>query len=69
MLQGKTLYKAWYGQKLNLSYLRILGCTAHLHVPKETKKKLDSHIKKCILVDYSKTNIYKLWDPDKTMVI
>ena len=57
--QGKTPYKAWYGQKLNLFYLQIPGCTAHLHVPKEIKKKLDSHTKRCILVGYSKTNVYK----------
>ena len=69
MLQEKTSYKAWYGQKLDLFYLQILGCTAHLHVPKETRKKLDSHIKRCILVGYNGTNIYKLWDPKKSMVI
>ena len=69
VLQGKTPYKAWYGQKLDLSYLRILGCIAHLHVPKETGKKLDSHTKRCILVGYSATNIYKLWNPEKSMVI
>ena len=69
MLQGKTPYKAWYGQKLDLSYLQILECTTHLHVPKETRKKLDSHTKRCILVGYSGTNIYKLWDPEKSMPI
>ena len=69
MLQGKTPHKAWYGQKLDLSYLQILGCRAHLHVPKETRKKLDSHTKRCILVGYNRTDIYKLWDPEKFMVI
>ena len=60
MLQGKTPHKAWYGQKPNLSYLWILGCTAHLHVLKVIRKKLDCHTKRCILVGYSGTNIYKL---------
>ena len=69
VLQEKTFHEAWYGQKPNLSYLRILGCTAHLHVPKKTRKKLDSHTKRYILVDYSGTNVYKLWDPEKSMVI
>ena len=69
MLQGKTPHQVWYGQKSDLSYLQILECTTHLHVPKETRKKLNSHIKRCILVGYSGTNIYKLWDPEKSMVI
>ena len=68
-LQGKTLHKAWYGQKPDLSYLWILGCTVYLHVSKEIRKKLDSHTKRCILVSYSKTNIYKLWDLEKSIVI
>ena len=69
VLQKKTPHKAWYGQKPDFSYLQILRCTAHLHVPKETRKKLDSHTKRCILVGYSRTNVYKLWDPKKSMVI
>ena len=69
VLQRKTPHKAWYDQKSDLSYLQILGCTAHLHVSKKTRKKLDSHTKRCILVGYSGTNIYKLWDPEKSMVI
>ena len=69
MLQEKTPYKAWYGQKLDLSYLRILRCIAHLHVSKKTRKKLDSHTKRCILVGYSGINIYKLWDLEKSVVI
>ena len=56
-------------QKPNLFYLQILRCTAHLHVPKETRKKLDNHTKRCILVGYSGTNIYKLWDPEKFTII
>ena len=68
-LQGKTPHEAWYGNKPNLSHLHILGCTIYVHTPKEFQRKLDSHSRKCILVGYSSSNIYRLWDPEKAVVI
>jgi hypothetical protein len=32
---GKTVYKAWHGRKPSLKHLRVFGCLAFVHVPKD----------------------------------
>ena len=46
-----------------ISHLRVFGCDAFMHVPKEKMSKLDNNNKKCIFVD-DKNGIktYKLWN-------
>ena len=66
---GRTPYKAWYKRKLDLSYLWVLRCTAYVHTLKEIRKKLKNHSKKCVLVGFSGSNIYRVWDPEKADVI
>ena len=55
-----TSYELWHGVKSNLSYLRIIGSTAYIHIPKEKRTKLDTHSHKGILVGYGGTNQYKI---------
>jgi len=40
---GNTPYEAWHasGRKPSLKHLRVFGCLAFVHVPKEERKKLD----------------------------
>ncbi len=66
---GITPYEAWYNQKPDVSHLRILGCTAWAHTKKERRKKLDSHSRRCQLVGYEGTTIYRVWDPVIKQVI
>ena len=47
-LDDKTPFEAWYGKKPNVSHLRVLGCSAYTHVPKDERKKLDSKAKGCL---------------------
>ena len=64
-LDGITPYEAWYGKRPNLGFIRIFGCKAMVHVPKEIRSKTDwdSHTTECILIGYSDTeNLYELWD-------
>jgi hypothetical protein len=35
-------------------HFRIFGSLAYVHVPKDTRNKLDEKCEDCILVDYSK---------------
>jgi hypothetical protein len=44
-LGDKTLEEAWSGRKLCVSYLRVFGCEAYVHVPKENRKKLVENLK------------------------
>ena len=61
----RTPYKAWHNEKPDLKHLRMFGCAAYMHEPKELRTKLDWTIKHCILVGYELTIMqYRLWYPE-----
>jgi len=61
---GKTLYEAWHGRKPSLKHLRVFGCLAFVHVPKEKRKKLDYRATPGIFVGYSiSTKQYFVYNP------
>ena len=33
-VMGKMPYEAWFGQKRTVDHLRVFGCGAYVHVPK-----------------------------------
>jgi len=39
-LEDKTPQEVWTGKKPYLSHLRVFGCDAYVHVPKEKKKQV-----------------------------
>jgi hypothetical protein len=47
-----TPYEVWHGRKPDVSHLRVWGCLAYVHVQKDKRKSLQSHMKKCIFVGY-----------------
>ena len=50
--------------------MRVFGCRAFVHVPKDERKKLGSKCKKCILLGYGTTTKgYRLYDPLKKRVL
>eukprot|EP00253_Pinus_taeda_P003678 PITA_03678 len=49
-LDDKTPQEVWTGKKPSLSHLRVFGCDAYVHVPKEKRTKLDSKYEKCIFI-------------------
>eukprot|EP00253_Pinus_taeda_P012956 PITA_12956 len=69
-LEDKTPQEVWTGKKPSLSHLRVFGCDAYVHVPKEKQTKLDSKFKKCIFVGYKDgLKGYKLWNPVTRKVV
>ena len=62
-------YELWHDIKLNLSHFRIIGSTAYVYIPKEKHMKLDTHSPKGIMIGYSDTNQYKVWDLIRNDVI
>lgn len=65
----KTPAEMWYGFKPDLSKLRIFGCVAYLHKPKDkTDGKFDARSKKCIMLGYC-DNGYRLWSLEDKKVI
>lgn len=53
------------GYKPNLDNLRVWGCTAYAHVPKEKRKqKFEKNAIKCVHVGMKEeSNVYQLWNP------
>eukprot|EP00253_Pinus_taeda_P031268 PITA_31268 len=51
-LEDKTPQEVWTGKKPSLSHLRVFGCDAYVHVPKEKRTKLDSKSEKCLFIGY-----------------
>jgi hypothetical protein len=67
-----TPHEVWSGKKPSVSHLKVFGCDAFLHVPKEKRCKMDNKEFKCIFIGYKEgMKGYKLWDPSlrKTMYI
>ena len=58
-LPGQTPYEAFYGRKPDVSHLRIWGSLAYVHVQKDKRGQLGSHMEKCIFIGYPKG--YKGW--------
>lgn len=55
----------WTGNTPSVKHLRVYGCLAYAHVPKQKRHKLDQRAKECVLIGYSnKTKGYRLWNPD-----
>ena len=66
---GMTPYEAWNGCKPSLKELRVFGCSAYAHIPKDERKKLNPKAKQCIFLGYGEaTKGYRLYDPDKRRV-
>jgi hypothetical protein len=65
-----TPHEVWFGKKPLLSHLKVFGCDAFVHVPKEKRSKVDKKEIKFIFNGYKEGMTgYKLWDPTsrKTM--
>ena len=62
-LVDKTPMEVWLGHKPSLRHLRVFGCEAHAHVPKEKWTKLDNKAIKCVFIGYSYgVKGYNLWN-------
>ena len=51
-LKDMTPFEAWTKEKPRIEHLRVFGCDAYAHIPKDERKKLASKSKKCIFVGY-----------------
>jgi hypothetical protein len=51
-LDDKTPQEVWTRKKPSLTHLKVFGCDAYIHVPKENKSKLDKKVEKCIFIGY-----------------
>ena len=60
----------WYIKKPSFTHLKVFGCDAYVHVPKENKSKLDKKVEKCIFIGYKDgLKRYKLWKLETKKVV
>ena len=62
--------RVWTRKDVSYSHLKVFGCKAFVHVPKEQRSKLDSESTPCIFVGYGDAKFgNKLWDPKEKKMI
>ena len=58
-----TPYEMWYGRKPDVSYFRIFGTFAYVHIPDDLRSKLDAKSQKLLFIGYSETQkAYRFFD-------
>src|SRR5579871_3218812 len=69
MIPEAIFYKYRDEERTSVKYLRVIGCTAYVHIPDKLRTKLDTKSKKCILVGYRTLQKgYRVWDLIKDTV-
>ena len=62
--------KVWTGKEMSYNHLKVFGCKALIHVPKEQKMKLDDKVIPCIFIGYGDEEFdYKFWYLEARKVI
>src|SRR5882724_3538704 len=54
-----TPYQLWHGRKPDVAPFRVWGCLAYVHVQKDNRTSLGSHMQKCVFIGYPSG--YKGW--------
>eukprot|EP00794_Sanderia_malayensis_P014530 gene14530-biopygen11634 len=69
-LSGLTPYECMYGKKPDVSNLKVFGCKAFVHVPKERRTKLEEKSTCCVFVGYpAASKGFKFYDAGKKRMI
>ena len=70
VLEDKTPHEVWIGKKTSLSHMRVFGCDAYVHVPKEKRTKLDNKFERCIFIRYKYGfKGYNIWKPETSKFV
>ena len=63
-LKGDVPERVWTRKDVSYDNLRVFGCKAFVHIPKDERSKLDVKAKPCIFLGYGHEEFeYRLWDP------
>ena len=69
-VKSMTPFEAWTRKKPKVGHLRVFGCDAYAHIPKDERHKLDSKARKYIFLGCGEeTKEYRLYDPKREKVI
>ncbi|GAA0145952.1 transmembrane signal receptor [Lithospermum erythrorhizon] len=70
VLKGEVPEEVFSGKKVSYKHLRVFGCRAFVHIPKDERTKLDSKSKQCVYLSYGDDKFgYKLYDPVSKKVV
>ncbi|CAL2246130.1 unnamed protein product [Prunus armeniaca] len=70
VLDFKSPYEVMKGKKINLSHLKVFGCTCFVHIQSSHRDKLDPRAVKCIFMGYSSSQIgYKCYNHNSKKLI
>ena len=62
-LNSQVSNKIWFDKNVKYDHLRVFGCKAFVHVPKDERSKLDAKSRKCIFIGYGKNEFgYRFYD-------
>jgi hypothetical protein len=63
VIDNKTPYERWFGERPSVKPFRVFGCAAYVHIQKDQRKALESHTRKCIFVWYPSDRAgWMFWD-------
>ncbi|WZZ37770.1 hypothetical protein YC2023_034029 [Brassica napus] len=69
-LEGDVPEEVWSGKKVSYNHLKVFGCRAFVHIPRDERAKLDSKTKECIYLGSPRDDFgYRLWDPVNRKII
>ncbi|WVZ00881.1 hypothetical protein V8G54_026950 [Vigna mungo] len=69
-LNGKIPEEVWSGKKASYRNLRVFGCKASVHIPKDERAKLDAKAKDCMYLGSPRDEFgFRLWDPANRKII
>ncbi|KAH9291008.1 hypothetical protein KI387_044137 [Taxus chinensis] len=69
-LDGGIPEEAWYGNKVEYSFLRVFGCEVFVHINKDDRTKLEAKSEKIIFIGYGDDDFgFKCWSiKDKKII-
>ena len=69
-LDGDFPNRVWFAKDVSYDHLKVFGCKACVHVPKDERSKLDIKTKQCIFIGYGQDEFgYRFYDPvDKKLI-
>ncbi|RDX74016.1 hypothetical protein CR513_46284, partial [Mucuna pruriens] len=63
-LNMEVLNKIWFDKDVKYDHLRVFGCKAFMHVPKDERSKLDMKTRQCIFIEYGHDEYgYRMYNP------
>lgn len=69
-IDGKTPEEVFTGHKPTVSHLRVFGCVAHVHVPSQKRRTLDSKSQPMIFTSYAtRSKGFRFWDPSRCDIV